>query len=187
MWNTAKATARAKACMPKSAKKNAKAKAKVAKSTKAMKVSVPKDGTPMAVRSLENAFVWHLKFMHDLEVRVTALEKKVFPEGVPPALPATSPATPSVPTIPANLVATPGNALVKLTWSATPSATSYTVKVGATTGGPYLAVESGLTKTSFTHSSLTNGTTYFYVVSALNASGESPNSTQASATPVAPR
>lgn len=187
MWNTAKATskvkAKAKASMAKKAA--AKAKANLAKSAKAGARKL-QDCTPMAVRSLGKEFDRHLKFMHDLEVRVIALEKKVFPEGVPPRPPATTPAPPAVPGIPANVVAMAGNTQVKLTWSAVPGATSYTVKVGATTGGPYLAVASGVTETNFTHTSLTNGTIYFYVVSALNASGESPNSTQASATPVAP-
>ena len=53
-------------------------------------------------------------------------------------------------------------------------------------GGPYSLIASGLTATSFTDTPVTNGTTYFYVVSASNSAGESPNSAQASATPAAP-
>ena len=37
--------------------------------------------------------------------------------------------------------------------------------------------------TSFINTGLTNGTTYFYVVTSTNANGESPNSPEASATP----
>jgi len=37
--------------------------------------------------------------------------------------------------------------------------------------------------TSFTDTGLTNGTTYFYVVAAVNASGASGNSSEVSATP----
>ena len=42
----------------------------------------------------------------------------------------------------------------------------------------------GLTTTNYTDTSLTNGTTYYYVVSAVSAGCESTNSTQVTATPV---
>ncbi|MFN2513924.1 MAG: hypothetical protein ABR568_21220, partial [Pyrinomonadaceae bacterium] len=42
------------------------------------------------------------------------------------------------------------------------------------------------TTTSYTDASVTNGTTYYYVVTAVNSAGESANSNQASATPTAP-
>ena len=66
-------------------------------------------------------------------------------------------------------------------------ATSYTVKRSLTTGGPYTDfTQSGITGTSYIDTGLTNGTTYYYVVTASNASGESGNSNQASATPQPP-
>ena len=43
----------------------------------------------------------------------------------------------------------------------------------------------GITGTTYTQTGLTNGTTYFYVVTAVDTGGESPASNQASATPVA--
>jgi len=95
-----------------------------------------------------------------------------------PAAPVTPPAAP------AGLTAIPGNAQVNLSWMASAGATSYHVKRGTTSGGPYTQVAAP-TVTTFTDTSLTNGTTYYYVVSALNAAGESGNSTQASATPAA--
>jgi len=87
------------------------------------------------------------------------------------------------PAAPGNLQATAGNAQVMLTWSASASATSYNVKRSTTSGGPYATLSSP-TVTNFTDTGLTNGTTYYYVVSALNSAGESGNSAQASAAPV---
>jgi hypothetical protein len=92
---------------------------------------------------------------------------------------ATAPATPS------GLTATAGNAQVSLSWSASTGASGYHVKRATTTGGPYTQV-SGPTTTTFADSGLTNGTTYFYVVSAVNSAGESTNSSQTSAKPTAP-
>jgi Glycoside hydrolase family 44 len=96
----------------------------------------------------------------------------------------TPPPAPTVPAAPASLAATAGNQQITLTWAASSGATSYHVKRATTSGGPYTQVAAP-SAPNYTDPSLTNGTTYFYVVSALNASGESANSNQASATPVA--
>jgi fibronectin type 3 domain-containing protein len=89
------------------------------------------------------------------------------------------------PGAPAGLVATAGNTQVSLTWTASAGATGYHVKRSTTNGGPYTEV-SAPTAANFTDTGLTNGTIYYYVVSALNVAGESANSSQASATPAAP-
>jgi fibronectin type 3 domain-containing protein len=91
----------------------------------------------------------------------------------------------SAPATPIGLVATAGNAQVTLTWTASTGATSYHVKRSTTSGGPYTQVSAPMAA-SFTDTGLTNGTAYFYVVSAVNANGESANSIQASAKPTAP-
>ncbi|GAA0136841.1 hypothetical protein YSY43_36820 [Paenibacillus sp. YSY-4.3] len=91
--------------------------------------------------------------------------------------------SPTVPAAPASLTAAAGNASVSLSWAASPGATSYTVKRATTSGGPYTDVATGVTTTSYTNTGLTNGTTYYYVVSASNSAGSSVNSAQASATP----
>jgi fibronectin type 3 domain-containing protein len=98
-------------------------------------------------------------------------------------------ATPAAPTIPpstpTNLQAAAGDAQVSLTWSASTGATSYDIKRSTTSGGPYSQIATASTN-SYTNTGLTNGTTYYYVVSAVNSAGQSANSTQASATPTAP-
>lgn len=90
---------------------------------------------------------------------------------------------PTAPAAPTNLTATAGNEQVALSWKASSGATSYNVKRTTTSGGPYTTIASDVTATSYTDKNVTNGTTYYYVVSAENATGESANSAQVSATP----
>ena len=87
------------------------------------------------------------------------------------------------PAAPTNLVATPASKLIVLTWTGSGDATSYIVKRSLTSGGPYASL--AYTSTSgFSDTQLTNGTAYYYVVSATNGAGESSASGQASAIPV---
>jgi|GEM_PF-7105342 len=90
----------------------------------------------------------------------------------------------TVPAAPTGLSATPGNTQVSLSWSASSGATSYHVRRGSASSGPYTQVAAP-TSASYTDTSLSNGTTYYYVVTALNTAGESANSSQVSALPVA--
>ena len=84
----------------------------------------------------------------------------------------------AVPPAPTGLAATAGNAQVALTWNAVSGATGYNVKRSTTNGGPYTNVAAERhRRPSYTNTGLTNGTTYYYVVTAVNASGESPVST----------
>ena len=87
-----------------------------------------------------------------------------------------------LPGAPSNLAATAGNGQVGLTWTAVSGATSYNIKF-STNGSTTYGSAGTSTRTSFTHTGRTNGTTYFYVVTATGTGGESGNSNQASATP----
>ncbi|MFC5470743.1 glycoside hydrolase family 44 protein, partial [Cohnella suwonensis] len=120
---------------------------------------------------------------------ISSISGNQFTYSVPPltayhiVLQAGNPTPPSAPT---GLTATAGNAQASLSWSASAGATSYNVKRATTSGGPYTTVATGVTATGYADTGLSNGTTYYYVVSAANAVGESANSSQVSATPSVP-
>jgi len=101
-------------------------------------------------------------------------------------------ATPqTVPSAPTGLVATAGNQQVALSWVAPASnggsaITSYNVYRGISAGGESstpVATNVPSTSTSFTDTSVANGTTYYYTVAAVNSAGISPSSVEASALP----
>jgi len=84
----------------------------------------------------------------------------------------------SAPAAPTGLSVSPGNAKVYLSWDDSSSgASAYNIKRATTSGGPYVTVGTSLSN-SFTDSAAANCTTYYYVVSATNSIGESPNSTE---------
>jgi hypothetical protein len=85
-------------------------------------------------------------------------------------------------TIPTGVSAVAGNAVVTLTWSSSSGATSYHVKRATTSGGPYTQIAAP-TSPTYADSTVTNGTTYYYVVSSVNSGGESANSVEVKAVP----
>ena len=95
------------------------------------------------------------------------------------------PALPNPPPTPNGLTATAGNQQVALNWNGSAGATSYKVGRSTTNGGPYTNIASPAAN-AYTDAALNDGTTYYYVVAALNAGGTSSNSTQVSATPAGP-
>ena len=67
-----------------------------------------------------------------------------------------------------------------LGWTACLGATSYNVKRSTASGGPFIAIGSVPSPSlNYTDTTIVNGTNYYYVVSAVNEMGESPNSTNA--------
>lgn len=90
--------------------------------------------------------------------------------------------TTSIPSAPINLTATAGNAQVTLIWSASSGAASYNIYDSTTSNGSYTKITS-TTNTTYTAIGLTNDVTYYFVVTAVNSSGESGYSNQAIAYP----
>ena len=89
------------------------------------------------------------------------------------------------PLAPTTLVAGGSSNNVHLTWNAPNGASTYNIKRGTTSNGETLFI-TGVGGTTYDDSTVVNGTTYFYKVSASNAQGEGPDSNEASATPQAP-
>lgn len=98
----------------------------------------------------------------------------------------------SVPAAPAGVTVASGDGQVTVNWDSVPGATSYNL---------YMATQSGLTKNNYsslpgqmkhasvtapyTHTGITNGTTYYFVVTSVNDNGESAESSEVAAIPVA--
>jgi hypothetical protein len=95
----------------------------------------------------------------------------------------TTPPATAMAAAPTGLTANSGDATVALRWTASSAAASYNVKRAISSGGPYTQVGNPASA-SYTDTSLADGTTYFYVVSAVNSAGESANSSPVSALPV---
>src|SRR6185503_14882742 len=89
---------------------------------------------------------------------VNSTEVSTTPVGPPPA--------------PANFAVTSGNGLVTLTWTASSGATSYNIKRSTTSGSGYSTIGTSASAT-YADSTVTNGTAYYYVVTAVGANGES--------------
>lgn len=93
----------------------------------------------------------------------------------------------SVTAAPTGLVASPGNAQVNLIWTGAAGALSYNVDRSTTSGNGYVTIATGVSSTAYTDTNngagLTNGVTYYYVVTAENPCGASSESNEANATP----
>ncbi len=100
---------------------------------------------------------------------------------------ASAPPVPTAPAAPAGVIATGGTNQVTLSWNSVSTATEYNV---------YYATASGVTKANGTKianvtspsvlANLTASTTYYYIVTAVNSTGESAASIQVAATTLAP-
>ncbi|MBD0382791.1 pectinesterase family protein [Paenibacillus sedimenti] len=96
-------------------------------------------------------------------------------------------ATPSaeiqVPPATARLSASAGDGLVSLQWDSVTGATYYKVKRGTSSGGPYSSIADTVTAATYTDRNVQNGTTYYYIVTAVNSAGEGAKSLEVNAQP----
>jgi fibronectin type 3 domain-containing protein len=90
----------------------------------------------------------------------------------------------TIPAVPSGVIATPGDTQIVVNWNSAARAESYIVKRGTSPGGPYTTIAT-ITGLTYTDTGRTNGTPYYYVVSASNTIGASANSAEVTATPAA--
>ncbi|MFN8791984.1 MAG: hypothetical protein ACK5Y2_11070, partial [Bdellovibrionales bacterium] len=82
--------------------------------------------------------------------------------------------------------ATEGNGQVALTWGTSTGATSYSVRYGTSTGNYPTTFATGVVGTSSTVTGLTNGTTHYFMVTAVNANGSQDATAEFARTPAQP-
>ena len=104
----------------------------------------------------------------------------------PNSIEASATPTNPVPAPPTSLTVFPGDGQLELTWAAAPTATSYNIFRGLSSGAEAATpVATGLTSTYYVDMKLTDGTAYYYQVQAVNSTGPSPKSVEAQGTPEA--
>lgn len=132
-------------------------------------------GTTATVTGLTNGVAYSFAFVAYKDTGRTAASSiasatpSAFPEG----------------SVPANVSATGEASKIRIEWDAVDGATSYAIYWSNASGFSLDTANeiSGILSTSYTHAGLTNGTAYYYVVTAVKASGESAASAQAEAVP----
>lgn len=83
---------------------------------------------------------------------------------------------------PINLNATVNDNSVDLNWTGHSEASSYKIYRSTISGGPYSLIAQSVTDVTYMDNSVTDGFTYYYVVSAIYDEGESNYSNEASVT-----
>lgn len=101
-----------------------------------------------------------------------------------PQVSATPAAPTSVPSAPTGVFVTPGDAQIAIGWTAVPGATGYNIYWSAAPGlTTATGTEIAEASRPYVHAALTNGASYYYIVTAVNSMGEGAASPQVSATP----
>lgn len=98
-----------------------------------------------------------------------------------------TPPTPSPPGPPTNIVASPGNAQVNLSWTPAPNAVSVKIERSTTGGGAgFSEIAAGVTTSTYQDTGRTNGQIYYYRLRSTGAGGDSAYSAEVNATPQTP-
>ena len=97
-------------------------------------------------------------------------------------------ATPQVaaPSTPTNVAATPGDGEATVSWTGVAGATTYNIYFATTAGAGVTGTKLSGAVSPQAVGTLTNGTPYYFVVTAVGPGGESAASLEATATPAAP-
>ena len=160
-------------------------------------VGIPSGGTKLTIPSLAT----HLKSVDGADHlgfvarQRGALTWSQTTTGLVVTLPATMPSLPSGTAIglkigpataigsapPANVIALPGTNQINLSWYSPSATATFNVKRSLTHGGTYTPIATNVTAMVFNDTNVSAGTLYFYVVTAVDAAGESVNSAEASA------
>jgi fibronectin type 3 domain-containing protein len=105
---------------------------------------------------------------------------------ISPLVPITVQSSSLPPSAPTGVRTAPGNQQVTVAWTYVPGATSYNLYWSSSPGvTPSTGTKVAGVSSPHLQTGLTNGTPYYFVLTAVNASGESGPSSQVSATPVA--
>lgn len=83
--------------------------------------------------------------------------------------------------VPTGVIASPETNRISLSWYCPSATATFNVKRSLTHGGSYTAIATNLTAMALNDTNVSPGTLYFYVVTAVDAAGESVNSAEASA------
>ena len=165
----------------------------------------PVTGTSCTVTGLTNGTTYYFKVvaanaagLSPLSEEASATLPMVSPSAPTSTAPTSTAPTSTAPTStaptfapPTGLAAAPGDTQVRLSWAAPASdggssVISYKVYIATTPGVQGGATPRSTTSNDVTVTGLTNGTVYYFMVTAVNTTGsESPFSTEVSAEPVA--
>ena len=93
------------------------------------------------------------------------------------------PILPGVPDAPTNLAGSAASdSGINLSWTASPTATTYTIYRSSTNSNFTTAIATGVSGTTYLSTGLVGNTTYYYKVAGVNGNGEGPSSSSASGT-----